>query len=212
MALPQHQGHELRPCLGRHTIQALRNTEPVSIFSVGLKIWSETLSVEEISALAGQEPTRSHSKGERLSLRLRATKVWPGTLWVQEKAIRHDTWTLDPHWPFIAPILESLAAHHRDDLQVTLSIGTNARPSGYSFDIEPDKMALLASAGCGVWIDTYQGNWIQSDRPDDYPFEGTSLALGPLGKARRAFNWGVRTINPFGKMRRHLTKSGARQR
>jgi hypothetical protein len=188
---------------------ALRNTEPVSIFSVGIKIWSESLTVDEISALAGTQPTRSHAKGERLSLRLPATKVWPGTLWVHEKAIRHDTWTLDPHWPFIALILESLATHDRGDLHVTLSIGTNARPSGYAFDIEPDKMALLASAGCGVWIDTYQGNWIQSDRPDDYPFEGTSLALGALGRARRRFNERVRAINPFGKVRRHGTKSGA---
>jgi hypothetical protein len=180
----------------------------VSIFSVGLKIWSESLTVGEISALAGTEPTRSHTKGERRSLRSPATKVWPGTLWVHEKAVHHDTWTLDPHWPFIAPILESLAAHDRGDLNVILSVGTNARPSGYSFDIEPDKMALLASAGCGLWIDSYQGNWIQSDRPDDYPFEGTSLALGALGRARRAFNRGVRTINPFGKMRQHSSKDG----
>jgi hypothetical protein len=88
-------------------------------------------------------------------------------------------------------------------LPAKLSIGTNERGSGFSFDIEPEKLALLTRAGCGIWVDTYQGNQTESDLPDDYPFPAGGTLSAPRGfpRARRSVNQELRKFNPFGKMR-----------
>ena len=119
-----------------------------------------------------------------------------------------DTWTLDPHWPTIAPILERLAEQHREDLTVELALGVNARGSGFAFDMEPDKIDLLARARCGVWTDTYESNRDRADRPDDYPANPTP---GSWRRARNRINLTLRNVNPFGKVKRHQRRLPAKK-
>jgi hypothetical protein len=138
----------------------------VSIFSVAISLSSETLSLEELSALAGAEPTRSHAKGDRISARMPETKVRADSFWSRDSGVKRDSSTLDSHWPTIAPILESLASHDLTDVQARLSIGTNARSTGFAFDLLPEHVALLASARCGVWIDSHEPNDDTADLPD----------------------------------------------
>jgi hypothetical protein len=177
----------------------LRHTERVSIFSVSISLWSETLSVDQLSQLAGATPTRSHEKGDPFSKRL-PTRRYEWAYWARDSGVLLDTWTLEPHWPTIAPILERLAASHPDGVLVKLSLGVNARGSGFAFDLEPDKIDLLSQAKCGVWTDTYEANRDREDRPDDYP---GGLMPGKWRRARSRLNLTLRNANPFGKVRRH---------
>ena len=88
---------------------ATRNTVRMSIFSVGISLRSGSVTVDELTALAGAEPTRSHSRGDRISPKLPSSATRPNNYWSKRSDIAHDTWTLEPHWPSIAPILEALA-------------------------------------------------------------------------------------------------------
>ena len=142
----------------------------MSIFSVAVSLHSETRSADELTALAGTEPTNSHTKGDRRSQRLPTDKVYEQNVWTKSSGVELDTWTLEPHWPTIAPVLESLATHDMSGVQVSLSIGTNARGSGFAFDLDPGQIDLLSRAGCGVWIDSYPPNPDPDDRPADYPY------------------------------------------
>lgn len=180
----------------------------MSIFSVAVSLSSESRSVAELTALAGSEATRSHGRGDRRSPRLPPSKVHADNYWTRQSGIKVDTWTLEPHWPTIAPILESLASGDRTDVRAQLSIGTNARGSGYAFNLEPHHIELLERAGCGVWIDSYEPNLDTDDRPDDYPFPvgGTLRPPGPWRRVRRRLNLGIRNLNPFGKVRKHARK------
>lgn len=181
----------------------------MSIFSVAVTLRSATQSVEQLSALAGTEPTRAHSKGELVYSRAAAHNVWTENYWSSRSGVVEDTWTIAPHWAFISPILETLALQDRGDADVGLSIGTNSRGMGFAFDLEPDQIALLARAGCGVWIDSYEANRDREDLPDDYPFPETGSRSVPrrLMRLRRRLNLAVRNANPFGKVRRHRVKS-----
>jgi hypothetical protein len=161
-----------------------------------------------LAALAGAEATRSHSRGDRRSPRLPPTTVRTDNYWTRDSGIKLDTWTLEPHWPTIAPILESLASGDRTDVRARLSIGTNARGMGYAFNLEPHHIELLDRAGCGVWIDSYEANLDTDDLPDDYPFPvgGTLHPPGRWRRLRRQLNLAIRNANPFGKVRKHVRK------
>jgi hypothetical protein len=187
----------------------------MSIFSVSLDLSSDTLTLEQLTSYAGAQPTRSGAKGERISLRLPATKVRINSFWNKDSGVVLDSWTLDPHWPVLAPILESIASKERtDEIEVTLSIGTNARGSGFAFDMAPEHVALLARARCGVWIDSYGANRDREDLPDDYPYPegGTIHRAGAIKRLRRRLNVELRNAYPFGKVRRHRRKLVARPR
>lgn len=181
----------------------------MSIFSVSLTISSGTLTPEELSSYAGSEPTDAHGKGDSVSLRLPETNVRPDSYWSKSSGVALDTWTIEPHWRVLAPILEFIASQPaNDDLEVTLSIGTNSRSTGFAFDIVPDQMALLTRARCGVWIDSYEANRDHEEMPDDYPYpeNGPLHAPGLIRRMRRRLNLELRNINPFGKVRRHRHK------
>ena len=105
----------------------------MSIFSVGVTLRTTTLSLDDLTRLAGVQPTRSHTKGERLSKRLPADRVRTDTYWSKKSDVNEDTWTLDPHWSRIAPVLETLASKDLSGVTVTLSIGMNSRAPGFSF-------------------------------------------------------------------------------
>ena len=108
-----------------------------------------------------------------------ADKVHSGNAWHMRSAVAGDTWTLEPHWPSIAPILESFALHDLGDARATLSIATNSRASGFAFDLEAEQISLLARAKCGVWIDSYEPLDDPDELPDDYPFpKGHPRAAG----------------------------------
>jgi hypothetical protein len=180
----------------------------VSIFNVAVSLSSDSRSLADLTELAGAEPTRSHSRGDRRSPRLPATSVFADNYWTRDSEIKLDTWTLGPHWPMIAPILESLASGDLEDVRARLSIGTNARGTGYAFDLKPHQIALLSRAGCGLWIDTYEANLDANDLPDDYPYpvDGTLHPSGRWRRLRRRLNVTIRDANPFGKVRRHARK------
>jgi hypothetical protein len=150
-----------------------RDTKRMSIFSVSISMSSETVSPSELTIYAGDEPTSSHAKGDRISTRLPGSKVYANSYWSMDSTVVLDTWTLEPHWPALKPILESIAAKTTNDqIGVTRSIGTNSRGMGFAFDLLPEQIELLARARCGVWIDSYAPNRDRNDRPDDYPYPG----------------------------------------
>jgi hypothetical protein len=86
---------------------------------------------------------------------LPATKVREHTYWHRTSGVQAESDTLDPHWPTIAPILNSIASHDLSDVLARLLIATNARNMGFAFDLLRAHVALLARARCGVWIDSY---------------------------------------------------------
>lgn len=176
----------------------------MSIFSVSLSLWSQTLSVTELTAFAGVQPSEFHEKGELRSPGRQDGRVHTESMWDLQSTARHDTWTMEPHWATIAPVLESLASQDGGDFQKRLSIGTNARSLGYAFDLYPEQIELLARARCGVWIDTYNGNWDRDDLPPDYPFAGREPSRLRLARSR-ASAW-LRTANPLSKARHHRSK------
>lgn len=185
-----------------------RYRQLVSIFHVSIALWSDTLSLRALIDLAGLDPTHSHDIGDRISARMPAARVFEFSYWSKDSDVDVDTWTLAPHWPSIAPILERLATRDHDDVIAKLSLGVNARGTGFTFDLEPEQVDLLSRARCGVSTDTYEANRERADLPDDYPFpEGGSLHR-PRGwkRVRRRFNLAVRNLNPFGKVRRHQQK------
>ena len=179
--------------------------DDVSIFSVAISLSSETLSVEELTALAGVSPSRSHVKGDRRTPR---SRVHPSNYWSKDSGVELDSWTLAPHWPAIAPVLESLASTDRTGVEAHLAIGTSARGMGFAFDLEPHQVELLSRAGCGVWIDSYDADPDENDRPDDYPYPvgGTLRPPGRLRRLRRRVNLTLRHMNLFGKVHRHRRK------
>ena len=181
----------------------------MSIFSVSISISSETLSPAELTRYAGAEPTRSHTKGDRISNRLPPSKVYANSYWSKDSTVALDTWTLEPHWAALKPILESIAAiAPNDQIEVALSIGTNSRGMGFAFDLVPEQIELLARARCGVWIDSYAPNRDRNDLPDDYPYPEGGTLLPPTGRKRlrRRLNLMLRQRNPFGKVRHHRQK------
>lgn len=180
----------------------------MSIFSVSISLRSETLTVNQLSELAGAPPTRSHQKGDPFSTRTPTRGRHEDSFWKRGSGVFVETWTLEPHWPTIAPILERLAAQNLDDVTVGLALGVNARGMGFAFDIEPEKIELLSRARCGVWTDTYESNRDRGDRPDDYPVD---LAPSNWRRARSRLNLAIRKANPFGKVKRHQRRLIARQ-
>jgi hypothetical protein len=172
---------------------------------------SDVRSVEDLTVFAGTEPTTSRRKGDRRSSRLPATKVYEQNSWSKASGVELDTWTLDPHWPTIAPVLESLAAHDMSGVRARLSIGTNARGSGFAFDIGPHQLDLLSRAGCSIWIDSYPPDRDSNDLPDDYPYPvgGTLHPPSGWGRLRRRMNLRIRALNLFGKVNQHSRKSPA---
>lgn len=195
----------------RHTERPdliFRDTDGVSIFSVSLSLSSETLTLVELTAIAGEQPTDSHIKGTRKSLRMPASRVYEDTHWGKDSGIALDTWTLEPHWPMIEPVLLSLSSHDLEDVEVTLSIGINSRSMGFAFQFPVEYLALLSSARCSVSIDSYEANRNTDDLPDDYPYAtgGTLLPPRLWRRARRRLNWALRAVNPWGKVRRHSAR------
>lgn len=181
----------------------------MSIFSVSIELYSRTLSLAELTSLAGAEPTRSHVKGRRRSKSVPASKVHARTMWSMDSSVELDSWTLKPQWPYIAPVLASLAdAERGGDVEAILSIGTSARGLGFAFDLHPEQVALLARAQCGIWIDSYQGNWDRDDLPADYPYpeEGTLLPPHRWRRARTRVYAGFRAWNSLGKVGRRARK------
>lgn len=186
----------------------------MSIFSVSLSLRSETLTLVELTAMAGEPPTDSHVKGTRTSSWMPASHVYEVTSWRKRSGVALDTWTLDPHWPTIEPVLQSLALHDLQEVEVTLSLGINSRSMGFAFDFPIEYLALLSNARCSIWIDSYNANRDAHDLPDDYPFPIGGTLLPPIGwrRARRRLNRALRAINPWGKVRRHhgaLDRTGA---
>jgi hypothetical protein len=191
---------------------ALHDTEFVSIFSVAVSLRSTTHSVEHLTRLAGIEPTRSYSKGDPISKRRPSPdSVRKQNYWNRRSDVQHDTWTLAPHWPTIAPVLESLAEQDLSDVQVQLSIGTHSRGFGFAFDIEQEHLGLMSRASCGIWIDSYPPVRDSSERPDDYPYSENSTIrpANSLRKFRTKINHSLRELNPIGRIRRHRGKSPA---
>lgn len=181
----------------------------MSIFSVSLSLRSETLSLEDLTVYAGSEPTRSHKRGDRISPRMPATKVRRESLWMVDSGVALDSWTLEAHWLVLESILATIATRPNPGVAATLSIGTNARGSGFAFDVSLEQVALLARAECGLWIDSYEANRDREDRPDDYPYPdgGTLRRPNLLRRLRRRVNLLIRTVNPFGKVRKHRNKT-----
>ena len=172
----------------------------MSIFSVSIGLWSETLSVAQLTQLAGAAPTRSHEKGDPFSTRTPTRRRHESSYWTRGSGVFVDTWTLDPHWSTIAPILDRLAGQDLTEVTVGLSLGVNARGTGFAFDLETEKIELLSRAKCGLWIDTYESNRDRADLPDDYPVD---MRRSRWRRVRSRMNLVLRQLNPFGKVNRH---------
>lgn len=175
---------------------------------MSIRLWSETLPLAALIDLGGVNPSRSHDRGDRISIRLPKTRVFDFSYWSKDSDITVDTWTLGPHWVSIAPILERLATRDHDGVIAMLTLGVNARGSGFKFDLEPEQVELLSRAGCGVSTDAYEANRERSDLPNDYPFPEGGTLHPPRGwkRTRRRLNLAVRNLNPFGKVKRHRRK------
>lgn len=132
---------------------------------MALCLSSETRSVAELTALAGVEPTRTHAKGDP-----RGSGVQKVNFWRKQSEVDGESWTLEPHWPSLVPIIETLASRDRSNVHVWMSIGTRARDSGYAFDLLAEHVTLLSTADCGVWVDSYPPHDDPDDRPPDYPY------------------------------------------
>jgi hypothetical protein len=140
----------------------------VTIFNVSLEITSATLSIDELTAIAGMSPTDFHAKGDPVSP-MPGAKVRVLNFWSLDSGVDHDTRDLAPHWPVLRPVLEELASiERRSDIEVSLSIGVTAYGTGFAFDLVPADVALLARAGCGIWTDTYNADeFDQAHSADD---------------------------------------------
>jgi len=177
----------------------------VTIFSVAVALHSTTRTLGELTALAGAEPTRSHSIGDPIS---RTTSIRKANYWGRKSEVTGYTWTLEPHWPSLVPIFESLARADLTGVDARLSIGTFARGSGFAFDLSPEQLSLIHRANCWVWIDSYEDDE-PMDLPDDYPYPpgGRFGPPGPIRRLRRRAGFVMRKLNPWGGMRAHARQT-----
>lgn len=177
----------------------------MTIFSVAVALHSTTRTLGELTALAGAEPTRSHSIGDPIS---RTTSIRKANYWGRKSEVTGYTWTLEPHWPSLVPIFESLARADLTGVDARLSIGTFARGSGFAFDLSPEQLSLIHRANCWVWIDSYEDDE-PMDLPDDYPYPpgGRFGPPGPIRRLRRRAGFVMRKLNPWGGMRAHARQT-----
>lgn len=121
---------------------------------MGLRIQSQSLTVEQISALLGSEPTQSTRRGEPVSSRHPDGRLRSITNWIFDVDASADDPTapaLDRLHPLLARLADVPAGDENRDIVMKLD-GTD---NGARFVIDPEDVRLLARARTGLMFDVY---------------------------------------------------------
>jgi hypothetical protein len=132
---------------------------------VSLRVVSVALSPSRMAELLAVAPTRVVELGSPVSSRRPdGARHW-ANMWLRDSGVTGDD--LAAHVTALRPAIEGLVRVFVEDPEVTadVTLMIEAKPLGASMDVEPDTIRLLASAGCGIWIDAYDSDESEGDAP-----------------------------------------------
>lgn len=133
----------------------LRHKEDIMINSVSLRIQSSSLYSSEITNLIGKQPTHTRDIGDQVSLTKPSGNLNKVTTWTYEITV--DGHEVDKHIDRIGPLLKAIGNVRKVDehLYADLTVMMQSRSLGYAIFFSPESISSLASARCGIMIDSY---------------------------------------------------------
>ncbi len=130
----------------------------MTIFSVSLRIQSETLSAEEMVTALGLEPDVVMRKGEPVSPSSSTIRKWAEVRFLsslsggrREPEERVGEYLLE----LVTPLERLAVSGLGDDASASVSIGMHSRGMGNIVSFDPPFLAVLANANAWLSVDAY---------------------------------------------------------